>query len=81
MCAQLSCAFLRKRVVKKVNVRKRVIAVEKQIDILNTTDLIYNDSILKIEHKLIFSMVDRKVNLFLYILWNYLFLEIIKECT
>lgn len=27
MCAQTSCDFVRKRVVKKVNVRKRVVAI------------------------------------------------------
>jgi hypothetical protein len=48
------------------NTREKVNNVETQIDTLNTTALIYNDGNLKFEHKLIFSMVDGKVNLFLY---------------
>jgi len=49
------------------NTREVVHNVETQIDTLNITYLIYNDGNLKVEHKLIFSMVDGKVNLFLYI--------------
>lgn len=44
------------------NTREEVNNVETQIDNLNTIDLIYNYVNLKVEHKLIFSMVDGKVN-------------------
>lgn len=63
------------------NTREEVNNVETQIDTLNTTDLIYNDGNLKVEHKLIFSMVDGKVNLFLYNTSELFLFRNNKKCT
>lgn len=44
------------------NTREEVTKIESQIEKLNATDIIHNNSNLKVKHKLIFSMVDGKVN-------------------